>query len=132
MKCSLVSVALASVAVIVVCLLVPSSPITPHGVFLTAAPSKTLMIPSEVSFYSPVTVPYTYEKIGYINVQFYSKWATPKGEAELQQYVREIAAKAGANGVIVMLFGHTIPGTVRAALSSYIFRGTAIYVIPNV
>lgn len=132
MKCSLISVALASIAVIIVYFLVPSFPITPRGVFLTVAPSKTPLVSSEVSFYNPVTAPCAYKKIGYINVQFYSKGITPEGEAQLQQYVREIAAKAGANGVIVMLFGHTIPGAVRVALSSYVFRGTAIYVIPNV
>ncbi|MFW0072603.1 MAG: hypothetical protein AB8Z23_01370 [Coxiella-like endosymbiont] len=132
MKRSLVSVALASVAIVIVYLLVPSFPIIPRGVFLTVAPSKMSFVPSEVNFYNPVTAPCAYKKIGYINVQFYSKGATPEGEAQLQQYVREIAAKAGANGVIVMLFGHTIPGAVRVALSSYVFRGTAIYVIPNV
>ena len=132
MKCSLVGVALASIAVIIIYFLVPSAPIAPRGVFLTIAPLKTPLVPNEVSFYSPVTTPYAYKKIGYINVQFYSKGATPEGEVQLQQYVREMAAKAGANGVIVMLFGHTIPGAVRVALSSYIFRGIAIYVIPNV
>lgn len=132
MKCSLVGVVLASIAVVIVYLLVPSTPITPHGVFLTVTPSKMPLVPNEVSFYSPVTAPYAYKKIGYINVQFYSKGATPDGEAQLQRCVREIAAKAGANGVIVMLFGHTIPGAVRVTLSSYIFRGTAIYAIPNV
>lgn len=133
-KCSLVSVVLALLAVVIVYLLVPSTPITPQGIFLTVAPSnlKTPLIPNEVSFYNSVTAPYVYKKVGYINVQFYSKLATSGGEVKLQQYVREIAAKAGANGVIVMLFGHTIPGTVRAALSSYIFRGIAIYVIPHV
>lgn len=132
-KCSLVGVALALVAVIIVYLLIPSTPpITPHGVFLPVAPSEMPLAPNKVSFYNPVTAPYAYKKLGYINVQFYSKEATPAGGAQLQQYVREIAAKAGANGVIVTLFGHTIPGAVREALSSYIFRGTAIYAIPNV
>lgn len=132
---SLFGVSLALVVIIVIYFLVPPTPpITPHGVFLTVATSnsKIPVIPNEVSFYNPVTAPYVYKKIGYVNVQFYSKSGTPEEEAQLQQYVREMAAKAGANGVIVVLFGHTIPGVVRVALSSYIFRGTAIYAIPNV
>ena len=132
-KCSLVGIAFALVVVITVLyLLVPATPIiTPQGVFLPVALLKTPLAINEVSFYNPVTVPYAYKKLGYINVQFYSKEATPEGEAQLQQYVGKIAAKAGANGVIVTLFGHTIPGAVRGTLSSYIFRGTAIHATPS-
>ncbi|QTS83946.1 hypothetical protein [Coxiella endosymbiont of Amblyomma nuttalli] len=130
-KCSLVGIELALVSVIIACLIVPSTPISPHGVFLPVAPSGTPLSACQVSFYNPATTPCMYKKLGYINVQFYSKEVSTSGEAQLQQYVREIAAKTGANGVIVTFFGHTISGAVRKALSSYIFIGTAIYVCPE-
>ncbi|WP_040948153.1 hypothetical protein [Coxiella burnetii] len=43
-----------------------------------------------------------------------------------------ILLRIGANGVIVSLFGHTMPGAVRGAMSSYVFRGVAIYSVPTI
>lgn len=131
-KRSITAVVIAFIVVVIIYFSVSPLSISPRGILLPTTSPQTPISTDQVSFYNTVTAPYAHEKLGYINVQYYSEMATPDGEAHLQQYVKQIAAKAGANGVIVTLYGHTMPGDVRKELSSYIFRGIAIYSVPNI
>ncbi|WP_304985114.1 hypothetical protein [Coxiella-like endosymbiont] len=131
-KRSIVAVVIALIVVIAVYLSVPPLKLAPQGIFLPTAPLAVPTSLDQVNFYNPVTVLYAYKQLGYMNVEYSSKEATPEGEAQIQQYVKKMAAQGGANGIIVTLFGHTIPGAVKGELSSYIFRGIAIYAVPNI
>lgn len=130
-KRSIVAVAVALIVVITVYLSVPPLKIAPQGIFLPTAPLTRATF-EPVNLYNLITVPDMYKKLGYLNVEYSSKEDTPEGEMKIQQYVKEMAGQFGANGVIITLFGHTIPGSMRGELSSYIFRGVAIYAVPNV
>ncbi|MBT8506233.1 hypothetical protein B1F79_00335 [Coxiella-like endosymbiont of Rhipicephalus sanguineus] len=131
-KRSVVAVAVALIVVIAVYLSVPPLKLAPQGIFLPTAPLASPTSLDQVNFYNPVTVPYVYKQLGYMNVEYSSKEATPEGEAQIQQYVKQMVSQGGANAIIVTLFGHTIPGTVKRGISSYIFRGIAIYAVPNI
>ncbi|BBL37147.1 hypothetical protein [Coxiella burnetii] len=131
-KRSIVAVLIGLMVLVAIYLTVPSHPAEPQGILLPTASSQAPVPADRVSFYNTITAPYVYQRLGNINVQFYSKKSTPEGEARMQQYVREMAARIGANGVIVSLFGHTMPGAVRGAMSSYVFRGVAIYSVPTI
>ncbi|WP_267256762.1 hypothetical protein [Coxiella endosymbiont of Ornithodoros maritimus] len=131
-KSSIVAVLIGLMVLIAIYLMVPSHPAEPQGILLPTASPQTPVPADQVSLYSTITAPYVYQRLGNINLQFYSKKPTPEGEARIQKYVREMAARVGANGVIVSLFGHTMPDAVRGAMSSYVFRGVAIYSVPTI
>lgn len=122
----MVAVLVALIVVFVIYLLVPSHRAKPEGILLPTALPQSPIPPEAVTFYSTLTVPYGYQILGYVNVQFYSKEPSSKGKMCLQEYVKQIAAGVGANGVIVTLFGHTMPEVVKGAMSSYVFHGVAI------
>ncbi|MFV9988932.1 MAG: hypothetical protein AB8V57_02740 [Coxiella endosymbiont of Dermacentor nuttalli] len=132
-KRTVVATIIALVLVIAVYLSVPPLKLAPQGIFLPTSATPVSHKPlDQVDFYNLVTVPYTYKQLGYINVEYSSKEANLEGEARMQGYIKQMALQEMANGVVVMLFGHTIPGAVKGSLSSYIFRGIAIYSIFNI
>ena len=141
-KCDVIAAVVALVVVISIYSLVPPLSLVPQGIFL---PTTLVSVPishnishnsfnsfEQVNFYNLVTIPYTYKRLGYINVEYSAKAASLEKEEQIQRYVAQIATQEMANGVIVTLFGHTIPGSVKGELSSYIFRGIAIYAIPKI
>ena len=131
-KRSLVSVIVAAIVVLIVYLLVPATPILPCGIFLPINKALAPIPPTQVTFYNADSAPLAYQKIGYINVQFHTKSVTAEGEKQLEQYIRQLAAKVGANGVVINLFGHTLPGQVPTSQASYVFRGLAVYAVPDI
>ena len=139
MKRNIVAIVVALVVVISVYSSVPPLKLVPQGIFLPISPLYALVSNNishkffeQVNFYNPVMIPYTHKLLGYINIEYFSKEASPKEEGQIQRYVKQMAAQAMANGVVVTLFGHTIPGSVKEELSSYVFRGIAIRAIPNI
>lgn len=132
-KRSVFATVIALVLVIAVYLSVPPLKFAPQGIFLPTVTTTVFHKPLDrVNFYNLITVPYTYKQLGYINVEYSSKEASLEGEARIQGYVKQMALKKMANGVVVILFGHTIHGATKGGLSSYIFRGIAIYSIFNI
>ena len=126
-KRSTIAVLSALAVVVVIYLLVPSYSAEPMGILLPATSPKTPISVDQVSFYGTLTAPYNYQNLGSINMQYYSRELTSKGETRLKQCVMKMAAQVGANGIIVTLFGHTmLDSTIRSIMSSYIFRGVAI------
>ena len=125
-KRNVIAVLVAFIVVFVIYLLVPPYHAKPEGILLPTALPQFPIPPEAVIFYSTLTVLYGYQILGHVNVQFYSKGPSSKEEVCLQEYVRKMAARVGANGVIVTLFGHTMPRVVKDAMSSYVFHGVAI------
>ncbi|WP_264435442.1 hypothetical protein [Coxiella endosymbiont of Dermacentor marginatus] len=132
-KRTVVATTIALVLVIAVYLSVPPLKLAPQGIFLPITATPVFHKPlDQVNFYNLVTVPHTYKQLGYINVEYSSKETSLEGETRIQGYIKQMALQEMANGVVVILFGHTIPGAVKGGLSSYIFRGIAIYSIFNI
>lgn len=129
---SLVALLVAVFGIFIVYLTAPAVTIEPHGIFLPSAPLQTPVPKEQVQFYDRASLPVVYKPLGTINVLYHSKTTNFEAEQTLQQYVRQLASSAGANGVEVILFAHTLSGDVPSAQASYIFRGSAVYTVPNV
>ena len=130
-KRSTVAVVAALLIIAIIYFLVPSKPDTPKGIFL---PSDKLMTPvslNSVNFFSPNSLPMAYRKIGQISVMLHSVDATVQGQIAIETYAKQLAASAGANGIIVTLFGHTLLGKVPSPQAAYAFRGVGVYFVPN-
>lgn len=125
-KRSVIAMLIALMVVAVICLSMPSRlPPKPMGILLpTALPRNPISI-DQVSFYDILSAPRSYQNLGSINVQYHAKRLTLEGEQCLKKYIMQMAAQIGANGVIVTLFGHTVPE--GSVMSSYFFQGIAIY-----
>ena len=126
-KRNIIAVLAASVVIIVIYLLVPSYLAKPMGILLPAALPRASISVDQISFYDKLTAPYNYQNLGNINVQYYSRKLTLEEETYLKKCVMRIAAGVGANGIIITLFGHTVPDAASSIMSSYIFQGIAIY-----
>jgi len=131
-KRSIISAVIAVIIVAFIYFLVPATQITPQGILLPVKNVLSALPPQQVVFYDKDNLPLAYQKIGYLNVQFHSQSVTTQSEKQLEAYVRQMAASAGANGVVVYLFGHTLLGQVPASQASYVFRGLAVYAVPNI
>lgn len=130
---SIIALIVGLIVVFILYFIVPAPDKGPKGVLLpTTTKQFTAVSPDQVVFYNGNSAGMAYQKIGYINVQYHSVTPTPQNEQVLANYVKQIAAAAGANGVIITLFGHTLPNEVANSQASYVFRGEAIYAVPNV
>ena|SRR3990167_5378912 len=127
---TLLSVSVAALIVAVIYFTVPSVPDTPKGIFLPANTGKPALSPDDVHLFLPGSVPMAYETVGYIHAQLHASQVTGQNQNMLLQYVQQLAAQSGANGIAVILFGHTLP-TVPSAQAVYAFQGKAIYYVPN-
>lgn len=126
-KRSIAALLIGILVVVVIYLLVPSQPMVPRGILLPLSTRSDAPIsPDQVAFYNPEMLSNHFEKIGFINVQYASEEPTPEQEAILANYVKQLAAGAGANGVVINLLGHTVKGEVPSPQASYVFRGVAI------
>ncbi|WP_423064052.1 hypothetical protein [Candidiatus Paracoxiella cheracis] len=131
-KRTTISIIVAFIVVVIVYFLVPSKPDKPAGIVL---PTGQLMAPVDaqsVSFLNEGTLPVGYKAIGHVSVMLHSVKPTPQEQTALLQYAQQLAGKVGANGIIVSLVGHTLSGGVPSSQAAYVFRGTAVYYVPNV
>lgn len=131
-KREIISVIIAFIIVVIVYFLVPSKPAKPTGIFLPTHKTMTPLSANNVNFYSSQNAPLAYQTIGYVSVMLHSVKPTPKEQTALLQHAKQLAAKAGANGVINVFVGHTLPHEVPAPQAVYVLRGTAIYYVPNI
>lgn len=127
-KRTTISVIVALIVVAIVYFLVPATPITPKGIFLPSGKSigASHVSADRIRFFTQATTPAAYRAVGYINVQYHAPRSTPEGQALVLQTVKSLAAQAGATGIIVNVFGHTLAGSVGSAQASYAFMGKAI------
>ncbi len=132
-KRSIIAAVIAAVVVVAVYLSAPVMPIVPQGIVLPINKTLPPVSPTQVTFYTANTVmPMAYERVGYINVQLHSQSPSEPSELQLKHYIQQLAANVGANGIVVTLFGHTLPNQVPTSQASYVFRGTAIYSVPTI
>ena len=125
-KRSAIGVIVAAAVVVVVYFLVPFVPYTPKGILLPTGKSFPAIPADQVAIFQPSGGPVTYQSVGHINVQYHSVIETPQGYQTLAEFSKSLAAKAGANGIILNGVGHTVEKEVPASQASYILRGTAI------
>ncbi len=128
---SIIALIVGIIVVVILYFLVPAPDMGPRGILL---PTGKLMAPissDQVVFYNSSSFGASYQKVGYINVQYHSITPTAQNEQVLANYVKQLAAASGANGVIITLFGHTLPNEVPNSQASYVFRGEAVYTAPN-
>ncbi len=72
--------------------------------------------------------PSSYKSLGLIRlVRHYNPKTSKQAEKEIIQAARKMAAKAGANAILVKFFAHSLPGAGAAAQATYQFWGVAIY-----
>lgn len=129
---SLISLFAGLIIVLIIYFLVPTMAIAPRGILLPINKLMPAIAPEQVTFYKNASLEVAYQRIGYINVQYHSVQPTAVDEQVLADYVRQLAASRGANGVIITLFGHTLLDEVPNAQASYVFRGEAVYAVPNI
>ena len=96
----------------------------PKGIFL---PSGSQLLPSTTSMdvHLLPRFPTDYQNLGTVQVEL--KFSTKKQDEQRQAIVhaaRIFAARAGANGLVIQVFGHT---SVISSQSIWILRGIAIH-----
>lgn len=123
---SLIAFIVGIIVVVILYFLVPAPDRGPRGILLPMGKTKAPISSDQVVFYNSSSLGYAYRKVGYINVQYHSITPTAQSEQILANSVKQLAAAAGANGVIITLFGHTLPNEVPNSQASYVFRGEAI------
>lgn len=102
----------------------PSHPYKPRGVLLPAKVVRPASSVDQIQFYPVANAPSSYQTLGTIHIQLHYPESTQIAEKEILSYARQLAAKVGANGVIINRFVHSGK---KSALSIYFFVGTAIY-----
>ncbi len=124
---NIVYLVVALLVLVVVYVTEPAAPILPHGVFL---PSSNQTYPAKSAnqvnvFDAP---PAGAKIIGNVRVELHFSHQSKRSEAAVIEYARGLAAKAGANALIVKTFF----GTPQAGLEQrYIFLGKAAIITKN-
>lgn len=123
------SLIIAAVVVVILYFTVSPVRIMPRGIVLpTGEKSSTAkIVPSGVNLFTTETSPLTYQTVGYINIEYHAPQGTSTVETTLYQYAKILAARAGGNGIIIDLFGHTVSSQVPASQSFYVLRGLVIF-----
>ncbi len=121
------------VAIIIVWATASAPKIAPKGIFLPVSdiPQKEIAVGSRVQFYGLGAAPAARQVLGYVNAEYHSTVPTISGSQTIQKFVAALAAKNGANGIISTEF-YAGPPQNPKPLSVYVFRGHAIYAVPNV
>ena len=125
-KRTVIAVLIAAAVLVIVYFLVPFVPYTPKGVLLPTGKSFPAISADQVSLFQPGAGPVTYQSVGHVNVQYHSTTETQQGYQTVAEFAKSLAAKAGANGIILTGIGHTMQKEVPASQASYVLRGTAI------
>lgn len=112
------------VIVLLVFWLMPAQRFTPRGLVLPAKSTLSPTKSNKIVFYNDE--PGNYKVLGLIRVQRHFKQGSLLGQKTVAQKAKALAATLGANGVIVKLFAHTVPGLVPDSQAVYQFWGIAI------
>lgn len=128
---TLIAVIIATLAVLSLYALVPFHPDKPSGVFLPAGRELAPTFPDQISVFNRMNAPLVYQRLGYINVQYHPSGTSTQAQEQLLHRIKVLAAKAGANGVIITLY--IMPDQVNepSALQRYVVSGLAVYYVPN-
>ena len=105
---------------------IPAQVYQPCGVLLPTAKLLPAIDGAKIPIYVDATLaPSRGRSLGWIHVMMYSEKPTPAGQEQVTDYARDLAAQAGANVVVINQFFHTVPQTIAAVQSAYVFMGTA-------
>lgn len=119
----------AVVVVVIVYFLIPAKVVSPTGVLLPSGKTMAPISADNVNFMD--TAPLVYQTVGKINVMLHSLTATPQNQAAIVHYTKKLAAKAGANGIILTALGYISPDEDPILQGAYILQGKAIHYAPN-
>ncbi len=119
------------VAIIIVAGLIlslkPTTALQPTGIVLPLAQARVPLATDNVQLLQ--SMPTSYQGLALINVELHSLKQSKKLVREIANYAKMLAAKQGANGLLVSAFGYEPPSASDPApLAKYIFRGQAIYI----
>lgn len=114
------------IVILILFWLIPSQTLQAKGILLPSKETRQPISEKDVIFYS--NPPETYQNLGSIRVVRHYPAEQPKvAEKQMLDFAKKLAAQAGANGVVVKLFAHSVPGTVPAPQAIYSLQGIAIF-----
>ncbi len=100
--------------------------IQPTGIVLPLTKARAPLSSESVQFLQ--TLPNSYQRLAFINVELHSPKQSNKLVKEIGNYAKLLAARQGANGLVVTEFGFEPPSVSNPApLAMYVFHGEAIY-----
>jgi len=121
---SLVSTAVALVVVGLIVLFMPKMPLAPKGVVLPVGPVSSVKVkPEDVAFYDSLSVPLNFKAVGWLNIRYHVLNQTSEAIEKVNAYAKELAAKAGGNGIILDIAIHAG----RSDLAVQVLEGQVIY-----
>jgi hypothetical protein len=121
-----VAVIASAIVVYLITLTMPLHDISPKGIVLPIATGQKVLASSDqVMLFNQFSAPLTYRSVGWVNIEFHSLEGDIDAEQRVQTFAQKLAAKAGGNGVIVNVKGHTLPSTSKE-LSMQVLRGQVI------
>jgi len=107
----------------------PTQDFQPTGLVLPAKVTRPATSPSDITLL-PVQ-PAAAKELGLVRVEMhYDPKTAQQSQKAIIAYAKQLAAKVGANGLVVKLFGHSMPGSVPAAQAAFELMGVAVY-MPN-
>ncbi len=121
----LISLLIAIIAVVILYFFAPRFNNQPAGIFLPSVQSDTL--PSyngNVAVYT--NYPVQYKALGIIHIEKHIQSNTIEAQQQVIEYAKTMAAKHGANALVVNGFGPAIEQGAESGLSSLILYATAI------
>ncbi len=122
-----VAVIVAAIVVYLITLTMPLYTISPKGIVLPVGKGHQVIANSnKVALFDELSAPISFNSIGWVNVEYHTLQGGVDVEQRVQDFAQALAAKAGGNGIIVNLKGHTLSSTPKE-LSIQILRGQVIY-----
>lgn len=104
----------------------PEVVIKPTGIVLPLAKPRTPHATQSVQLLT--NPPANYQALALINIELHSLKPSKGQLGQIEKYAIALAAKQGANGLVVNAFGFEPPSANNPTpLAKYVFRGEAIY-----
>ena len=110
----------------IIFLTIPRYASQPQGILLPTKISRKPTLPEKVMNYP--SQPATAQVLGTIRIERHYIDNKTLAEKQIWMLANSLAAKAGANGIVLNSFGYTKPGSMPDDQMKFQFSGTAIYV----
>ena len=127
---SVISLCIGILLLFYIVLSMPTQKIMPRGLFLPSIKKAPITEPRLVHYYSALTVPFSFETIGWINIEYHVSTNSSEAQNTLQSLASSLALRAGGNALIVDLMAHTSDAG-PSPLSMEVFRAQVI-LVPDV
>lgn len=123
------SVGIGFLVIIILFFFVPRQTFAPKGIVLPTLKARSATSPANVQFYP--SYPASYQVLGHISIElhFKQRQKSAVAEAMILKKAKALAAKVGANGLVVPRNGffHSTPAEIGSAQAKYYLQGVAIY-----